>query len=213
MGAGFSASSSLKSRSASGAAFGAGALGIRPALAAVFALSITLSAPDSSDDALARAVFSSSLCAPARMSIGDFGFAPDVGEIEISSSSLKSMPLSSPSAGATSSGTGGRAICSGLSSGGIANDGASAAAVGAPSFLADAAATAPAAAALAAAAAAAAPLPPSANIGLFGSSWRPSATAFCHTSPWPCDTEYSSAATVSNADGLLCCAWISSSFR
>ena len=24
-----------------------------------------------------------------------------------------------------------------------------------------------------------------ANIGLFGSSCRPSATAFCHTSPWP----------------------------
>src|SRR5690606_32737851 len=28
-------------------------------------------------------------------------------------------------------------------------------------------------------------VPPSANIGLFGSSWRPSATAFCQTSPWP----------------------------
>ncbi len=42
-----------------------------------------------------------------------------------------------------------------------------------------------------------------------GPARRPSA----RFRPGPCDIEYSSAATVSNADGLLCCAWISSSLR
>ena len=48
--------------------------------------------------------------------------------------------------------------------------------------------------------------PASAKSGLLGSSWRPSAIAFCQTSPWPPDTEYNSLATVSKAEGLLCCA-------
>jgi hypothetical protein len=39
---------------------------------------------------------------------------------------------------------------------------------------------------------------------LDGSSCLPNAIAFCHTSPWPPETEYNSLATVSNADGLLC---------
>src|SRR5437899_1356581 len=44
-------------------------------------------------------------------------------------------------------------------------------------------------AATAAAAAAVAAEPLSANIGLLGSSWRPRPTAFCQTSPWPCEIE------------------------
>jgi hypothetical protein len=54
---------------------------------------------------------------------------------------------------------------------------------------------------------------PSWNIGFDGSSWRPSVTALCQTSPCPWLTAKSSEATVSNACGLLCCEWISSSFR
>jgi hypothetical protein len=100
--AGFSVSSNRKSRSnfgsgfalstlstidacaGSGAATGLGAAGCTGGSAMV------RSASNSVDDN--RAVFSSSDSAPARMSAGDFGFAPDVGEIEISSSIWNSRP-------------------------------------------------------------------------------------------------------------------------
>ena len=123
------------------------------------------------------AVFSSSLSAPARMSAGDLGLAPDDGEIEISSSIWNSPPRSA-SAERIGSGT---CVSLAKATGDVVARGAGA--------------------------------PPSANIGLLGSSCRPSATALCQTSPWPLVTAYSSDATVSNADGLLCCAWISSSLK
>ena len=96
-------------------------------------------------DTAAFAVFSSSDSAPARMSAGDLGAAPDDGEIEISSSIWKSSE-DSAFADAAASASRVVATCPAPRAGGA---------------------------------------PPSANIGLFGSSWRPSVTAFCHTSPCP----------------------------
>jgi hypothetical protein len=95
-------------------------------------------------------VRSSASSAPARISAGDFGLAPDVGEIEISSSMMLSSGLSACSIGCTSRG---------------GSTGADAT-VSTTRFSPGTGGT-----------------PPSLNIGLFGSSWRPSATAFCHTSP------------------------------
>ncbi len=123
-----------------------------------------------------RVDFSTSLCAPARMSIGDFartGAAPDVGEIEISSSSLKSRPPSVSTISVVPCGTDSNGFAPACSAFGSTTNGSS-------SLAADAAA---------AAAAAAATPPESPNIGLLGSSCRPRPTAFCHVSPWPCDTE------------------------
>ena len=118
--------------------------------------------------------FCSASSAPARMSAGVLVVAPDVGEIEISSSSRKSITLSSPMSGAAGAGDG--PGCAERGSAFVSHD------------VVSAAASMPAPA-VAAAAAAAAALPPSLNIGLDGSSWRPSATAFCQVSPCPCDTE------------------------